>query len=220
LEAIEACQEKILAQKIEINHLISSYETSQQINFKEIEDIYRRKIELSTEITQLDASIAHKKKALSQLEDRMKTLENRLMEIQLKLNKQKDENKKLSKPAIIKKKIHLPKSSTPQNTRHFSLSDIHNRNTSTVTPTPSEGVDISSCNGDQLAICNKEKRKISWSRKVANVVGFPFQHNNKENSAIFLKNSEKSTIQGKQGNYPVNFGIKNTKTFRSFSTRV
>ncbi|KAG5440130.1 hypothetical protein PCANB_001699 [Pneumocystis canis] len=219
LKAIEACQEKILAQKIEINHLISSHETSQQANFKEIEDIYRRKIELSTELVQLDACIYHKKNSLSQLEERMKTLENRLMEIQLKLNKQKDENKKLTKQAI-KKKTYPPKPSTPQNIRHFSLSDIHNRNPSAVTLTPSTCIDIASNNTDNLTICNKEKRKTSWSRKVANVMGFPFQHNNKENSAIFLQNNEKSIIQEKQKNYPINFGIKSTKTFRSFSTRV
>ncbi|CCJ30432.1 unnamed protein product [Pneumocystis jirovecii] len=224
LEAIEITQNEVLSQKIETNNLISSYEISKQANLVEIEDICRRKLEVSTELARLDAHVSHKKSMLNQLEERMKMLENRLVEIQLKLNKQKDEkqkdeNRKLNKP--IKKKALYPKvPTTPQNIRHFSLSDIHNRNPSVVALAPSTTMDKSPCNTDNLTVYEKEKRKTSWSRKVANVMGFPFQHNNKENSAVYLQSNEKPIVQEKRRNYPINFGVKSTKAFRSFSTRV
>ncbi|KAG5513244.1 hypothetical protein PMAC_001614 [Pneumocystis sp. 'macacae'] len=219
LEAIEISQDKILSQKVEADNLVSSYEISKQANLIEIEDICRRKIEASTELARLDAHVVHKKSVLNQLEERMKMLENRLMEVQLKLNKQRDENKKLNK-STTKKVPHSKTSTIPQNNRHFSLSDIHNRNSSVVVLAPSTSIDKSSCNTDSIMIHEKEKRKISWSRKVANVMGLPFQHNNKENSAIYLQSNEKPTVQEKRKIYPINFGIKSTKAFRSFSTRV
>lgn len=220
LEAIEVFQEKLLSQKMGIDHLVSSYETLQQTNIKEMECIYRRKIEMSAELAQLDTNISHRKDMLNQLKERVEMLENRLGEIQLKLNKQREENKKLNGSSVIKKKTHqtLKSSATSQNIRHFSLSDIHNRNPSVITLASSKGVN-STNNTDSTMIHEKEKRKISWSRKVANVMGLPFQHNNKENSVTFLQGNEKVAVQGKRRNYPSSFGIKSVKTFRSFSTR-
>ncbi|KAG4304072.1 hypothetical protein PORY_002595 [Pneumocystis oryctolagi] len=218
LEAIEIFQDKILSQKAETDHLISSYETSRQANLIEIEDIYRRKIEVTNELARLDTHVSHKRDALNQLEERMKTLEGRLMEIQLKLNKQKDENKKLNK-LVTKKRIPSKLFGVSQNIRHFSLSDIHNRNPSVVTLASSPTMDKSLHSIDDFISHEKEKRKISWSKKVANAMGISFQHN-KENSIEHLQNNEKSIVRDKRKNYPVSFGIKNTKAFRSFSTRV
>ncbi|EMR10655.1 hypothetical protein PNEG_01354 [Pneumocystis murina B123] len=215
LEAIEAFQDRLFSQKLEINNLISSYETLQQTNITEMENMYSRKVEMSAELARLDAHISQKKDSLDQLKERVKILENRLEDIQLKFNKQKEENKKLNKSS--KKKVHQSAKSptTPQNIRHFSLMDIHNRNPSIVTLAPS--TIMNSPNNTDSVIDKKEKRKTSWSRKVVNAMGFQFQHNNKENSPVLSKNNELA-IQKKK-NYPNNFGIKTAKTFRSFSTR-
>lgn len=216
LEAIEAFQGKLFSQKLEINNLISSYETLQQTNITEIESMYSRKVEMSAELARLDAHIGHKKDSLDQMEERVKILENRLEDIQLRLNKQREENKKLNKSS--KKKVHQSAKSptTPQNIRHFSLMDIHNRNPSIVTLAPS--TIMNSPNNMDSITDKKEKRKTSWSRKVVNAMGFPFQHNNKENSPVFPKNNEELTTMKKK-KYPNNFGTKTAKTFRSFSTR-
>ncbi|KTW25663.1 hypothetical protein T552_03523 [Pneumocystis carinii B80] len=219
LEAIEAFQDKSFSEKLEINNLISSYETLQQTNIAEMENMYSRKVELSAELARLDTYISHKKDSLNKLKERVKKLESRLEDIQLRLNKQREENKKSNKSSVIKKKVKqsAKSPSTPQNIRHFSLLDIHNRNPSIVTLAPSTV--MNSPNNTDSISDKKGKRKTSWSRKVVNVMGLPFQHNNKENSPALLKNNEELAIQKKK-KYPNNFGIKTVKTFRSFSTRI